>query len=112
MTFTTSIALWASGTALLFSIGALVATVLSWRQSLKNSAARLRQQLLDLTEAVEDQAKLIRQLKSRYTMQNLRLAREAQPPGTPVGTDPDAAAAEARRNLNDALARGQVKVNP
>lgn len=111
MTLPTSIALWASATALLFSIGACLVTYLSWRRCQSHSAERLRTQLSDLREAVEDQEHRLRNLKSRYTMQNLRLSREAQPPASTAAIDPEESAAAARRELNDQLARGALKVN-
>lgn len=111
MTFPTSIALWASVTALLLSIGASLVTVLLWRQSQLTSAARLLRMLSDLQETVEDQDKRIRNLVARYRMQNVRLARPEASPESPAATDPEQAAEDARRNLNDQLARGAVRVN-
>lgn len=112
MTWGTFTALLASSMALLVSIGALIATVRSYRLCLSSSAAVLSAQLSDLQTLVELQQTQIRNLKSRYSMQNVRLMREATPPAATEPTDPDAIAAEKRRELNDMLANGQLKVHP
>lgn len=111
MTLATSIALWASSTALLLSIGACIVTYRSWRQSQLTSAEKLRRQLSDLSETVDDQDKRIRNLVARYSMQNVRLRRQELQPETTAATDPEREAAETRRNLADQLARGAIKVN-
>ena len=116
MSSTTFTAWLAFATVLLSWTGAAFAAYLSWRRYRLTSAARLTAQLSDLAETVERQSLELRNLRSRLNMRELRQRRAESTPAPTVpienGHDEDAAAAAKRAELNDALARGAIKVNP
>jgi hypothetical protein len=109
-------ALLASGTALVLSIGAACVAAHSWRQYRSSSAKRLLRQLTDLEDTVETLTHDVRNIRSRLNMRELRARRAEVPPETTAptenGFDEEAAAAAKRAELNDAIARGAIKANP
>lgn len=113
MIWSTVLTLSLSSTALLASIGAWLVTRRLWDRSLSLSSAKLSTRLSELEEQVDEQSRLIRNLR-----QTLRMRAYREQPATSTGpesaatTDPDAAAAEVRRQLNAALANGELKGHP
>lgn len=113
MNLATSMTLWASSTALLLSIGALCVALLSWRRSRSTSSAALSHRLSEQEATVESLSAQLRQLRSRLNMQAYRQRQRAEePPETTEPIDPDRAAEDIRRQLNDGLARGTLKGVP
>lgn len=113
----TSMLSLASSTALLLSIGALSAAVLSLRRYRSTSAAKLSQRLTDLEETVESLSLQLRNLRSRANMQALRERRASHTTdSTPTTTTPAAGdvsngadPAAVRAALNAQLAaRGRI----
>lgn len=104
-----SLGLWASGLALLLSIGAALAAAHSWHLSRSSSAARLSARLSAAESSIEDLSSDFKAIRAAANMRAHRakqLSAESSPDPPPAPSDD---ADKTRRELNRKLATGEIK---
>lgn len=110
MTLPMSVLLSVSGLALLFSIGALLATALLWDRFRNSSAERLSARLSEVESLTETLSADFRNLRAARNMAAHRARNRSPESSAPAenGAERDEAA-EKRAELNRRLAAGEFK---